>query len=451
MSQHLVQELGVPKTYRDEILKWNGWGYTDSFFLLKDENKDVTLTGNRYDMSGEILPLLRPWFEDNLGVDVNYKTPSQSPKEIKIPSPIDNQGFIDYLRLHNISFSNAPKYRLMRSHGHTIHDMMALRYGYIERIPDIVVWVKTEYEVQLVVEGANKFDAVIIPIGGGTSVSNALDCPKEETRSICSLDLALLNKILWIDEKNLLCRAQAGIIGQDLEQQLNAKGFTCGHEPDSVEFSTLGGWVSTRASGMKKNKYGNIEDLVVHINVITSKGRIQRNCQVPRISSGPDLHQIILGSEGTYGVVTEVTLKIFPLPECRKYGSLVFPNFHQGVEFFHEVARHRCQPASLRLVDNEQFIMGQSMKLQSNSFWKDLSTKLSKLYITKWKGFKINEMVVATCVFEGSTEEVDQQMKRLNTIAEQFGGVPAGEENGRYGYRLTFAIAYLRDLGMDYN
>lgn len=130
------------------------------------------------------------------------------------------------------------------------------------------------------VEGASKFNVVIIPIGGGTSVSNALNCPENEMRTICSLDLALLNKILWIDEKNLLCRAQAGIVGQHLEQQLNAKGFTCGHEPDSVEFSTLGGWVSTRASGMKKNKYGNIEDLVVHVNMITPKGRIARNCQV---------------------------------------------------------------------------------------------------------------------------------------------------------------------------
>ncbi|VDM49451.1 unnamed protein product [Toxocara canis] len=101
-----------------------------------------------------------------------------------------------------------------------------------------------------VVEAANQFNVVIIPIGGGTSVSNALECPSEEKRSICSLDMAIMDKILWIDDSNFLCRAQAGIIGQSLERQLNAKGYTCGHEPDSIEFSSLGGWVATRASGI---------------------------------------------------------------------------------------------------------------------------------------------------------------------------------------------------------
>uniref|UniRef100_A0A914PH87 Alkylglycerone-phosphate synthase n=1 Tax=Panagrolaimus davidi TaxID=227884 RepID=A0A914PH87_9BILA len=148
-----------------------------------------------------------------------------------------------------------------------------------------------------------------------------------------------MDKIIYIDETNFTCRAQAGIVGQEFEKLLNEKGFTCGHEPDSIEFSTLGGWISTRASGMKKNKYGNIEDLLVHVNIVTSKGLIRRQCQVPRISSGPDIHHIILGSEGTYGVITEATVKIFPLPECKKYGSIVFPNFHLGVEFFREVAK----------------------------------------------------------------------------------------------------------------
>ena len=201
---------------------------------------------------------------------------------------------------------------------------------------------------------------------------------------------------------------------------------------------------------MKKNKYGNIEDLLVHVNIVTSRGLIRRHCQVPRISSGPDIHHVILGSEGTYGVITEATVKIFPIPECKKYGSIVFPNFHSGVEFFREVARQRCQPASLRLVDNEQFIMGQSLKMSADSIWQELSSKFAKLYITKWKGFKIEKMVAATIVFEGTFDEVSEQEKRLYSVAEKFGGIASGEENGRYGYRLTFAIAYLRDLGMEY-
>merc|ERR1719228_1560718 len=119
-----------------------------------------------------------------------------------------------------------------------------------------------------------------------------------------------MNKILWFDEENLLAHCEAGIVGQDLDQKLQEFGFCTGHEPDSLEFSTLGGWVATRASGMKKNIYGNIEDLVVHLRAVTPRGVMQKNVQVPRISSGPDIHHFILGSEGTLGVVTEVTMKI---------------------------------------------------------------------------------------------------------------------------------------------
>ncbi|KAJ1355149.1 Alkyldihydroxyacetonephosphate synthase [Parelaphostrongylus tenuis] len=169
------------------------------------------------------------------------------------------------------------------------------------------------------------------------------------------------------------------------------------------------------------------------------------------MSSGPDLHHIIMGSEGTLGVVTEVTIKIFPLPEVKRYGSLVLPDFAHGVAFFREVARQRIQPASLRLVDNEQFIMGQALKLEVNSYCAALKSSLSRLYITKWKGFHIDEMCAATCVFEGSLDEVNNEERRLYALAEEYNGVFGGEENGKYGYRLTFAIAYLRVLSLCQN
>ncbi|KJH41490.1 FAD linked oxidase protein [Dictyocaulus viviparus] len=420
-----VKEHNVPQSYRDQILKWNGWGYADSYFKV-DQNGHVVMTGDKYEMCGHVLPNLRPWFEENLGVDLQYTTPSKKLSDIEIPPPIENDEIYDELKKADISFSNAPRFRLMRAHGHTVHDMIHLRNGRVPRLPDLVVWPRSEQEVQKVIDLAMNTNCAIIPIGGGTSVSNGLECPATEKRAVISLDMALMDKILWINKENLTCRAQAGIVGQSLERQLNAKGYTCGHEPDSIEFSTLGGWISTRASGMKKNKYGNIEDLVVHINFATAKGMLQKQCQVPRISSGPDLHHIIIGSEGLFGVVTEATIKIFPLPEVKRYGSLIFPNFSHGVAFFREVARQRIQPASLRLVDNEQFIMGQALKIE------------------------IDEICAATCVFEGSADEVNHDEQRLYALAEQYNGVVGGEENGKYGYRLTFAIAYLRDLGMEY-
>ncbi|KAL4003397.1 FAD linked oxidases C-terminal domain family protein [Acanthocheilonema viteae] len=449
-EDYTVQENNVPDTYRDRIMKWNGWGYADSSFVIRNYANAV-LTGNRYNLSGQTLPYLIKYMEEKLGVAIDIQTPSIRYEDLIIPVPFNNQDFINFLLSNNISFSNKSNYRLVRSHGHTVHDIANLRNGTVGRIPDIIVWPKNEEEVMTIIDGAKKFDVVIIPIGGGTSVTAALECPSEEARSICSLDMTLMDAIIYIDDKNLLCRAQAGIIGQNLERQLNEKGYTCGHEPDSVEFSTLGGWISTRASGMKKNKYGNIEDLLVHVSFVTPRGIIRRQCQVPRISGGPDLQQIILGSEGIFGVVTEATVKIFPKPEMKKYGSFFFPTFEQGVNFFREVAKQRCQCASLRLVDNEQVLMGQALKTYNGSLLKSLKHALENLYVTKWKNFKLNEIVAATCVYEGTREEVNSEERKLTTLAESMDGISGGADNGEYGYRLTFAIAYLRDFGMQFS
>uniref|UniRef100_A0A915LHN6 Alkylglycerone-phosphate synthase n=1 Tax=Meloidogyne javanica TaxID=6303 RepID=A0A915LHN6_MELJA len=181
--------------------------------------------------------------------------------------------------------------------------------------------------------------------------------------------MGMMSSILNLDVKNMTATVQA----------LNDRGFTCGHEPDSLEFSTLGGWISTRASGMKKNKYGNIEDLILSVRICTSRGILQprRLGQVPRLSSGPDLLQILLGSEGQMGVISEATIKIFPIPEQRCFGAIIFPDFESGVNFFRAVALKRWQPASLRLVDNAQFQMGQAMRVQeghiSSAIWQSLA------------------------------------------------------------------------------
>ena len=119
---------------------------------------------------------------------------------------------------------------------------------------------------------ANKYDVVIVPYGGGTNVTSALSLDVNEKRMIVSLDMTRMNAIKWVDKENMMACVQAGIAGQDLERDLKQYGVCSGHEPDSMEFSTLGGWISTRASGMKKNTYGNIEDIVNNITIVTSKG-----------------------------------------------------------------------------------------------------------------------------------------------------------------------------------
>jgi len=177
---------------------------------------------------------------------------------------------------------------------------------------------------------------------------------------------------------------------------------------------------------------------------------MQKNVQVPRISSGPDIHHFILGSEGTLGVVTEVTMKIRPIPECKKYGSIVFPNFESGVACMREIAKQRCAPASIRLMDNEQFQFGHALKPEVKSTFSSFVEGLKKVYLTRYKGFDLSRISVATLLFEGGREEVKQQEKRVYEIAAAHGGIPGGEENGMRGYMLTFVIAYIRDIGFDY-
>uniref|UniRef100_UPI00358FB4E7 alkyldihydroxyacetonephosphate synthase, peroxisomal isoform X2 n=1 Tax=Myxine glutinosa TaxID=7769 RepID=UPI00358FB4E7 len=407
---------------------------------------------HRYKLSGVVLPSLREWMETTFGASLDHRSaakPHLNPEYI--PPPVQNAGFLHDLKETKIAHSLDAEDRLFRAHGHCLHEIFALRGGgKFGRIPDLVVWPCSHEDVLKIVSLAVTHNVCIIPFGGGTSVSNALECPLEEKRCILSLDMTQMSQILWIDENNLTACIEAGIIGQDLERKLAERGFCTGHEPDSVEFSSLGGWVATRASGMKKNVYGNIEDLLVHLKVVTPCGVLEKSCQGPRLSTGPDIYHMVMGSEGTLGVITEVTLKIRPLPECQKYGSVVFPNFAQGVACLREMARQRCAPASVRLVDNAQFQFGHALKPQVSSIFTSFLDGLKKLYITKFKGFDPNNLCVATLLFEGDREMVLHQEMQVYKVAAKFGGLAAGEDNGQRGYMLTFVIAYLRDLGMDY-
>lgn len=214
--------------------------------------------------------------------------------------------------------------------------------------------------------------------------------------------------------------------------------------------------MATRASGMKKNTYGNIEDLVVRMRMVTGRTEdsvitLERNNLVPRASCGPDFNHIILGSEGTLGIITEVVLKIRPLPRVVKYGSIVFPNFQSGVQALREIAKERCQPASIRLMDNEQFQMGQTLRPQAG--WSGLVLQgLKQMYITRIKGFRWDQICVATLLMEGDVAaDVAAQERKIYKIADKYGGIPAGEANGERGYMLTFVIAYIRDLGLEFN
>ncbi|HAN32433.1 MAG TPA: oxidase [Myxococcales bacterium] len=427
------------------------WGFDDTEFQISPRGH-VVLTGNRYSLCGDEMPNFLPWIRGimEIPIDIDDVNPPAYPPAI--PKPKRKKGFTDGLKaiMTDEHFTDDAEERLRHGHGHTQEEMYAIKYGSLTRVPDLVVWPTEQSHVEGLVELAGKHDVVLVPYGGGTNVTDALRCPPSEKRFICSVDMRRMNRILWIDPTNRMACIQAGAVGRHIMSQLATYGFTMGHEPDSVEFSTLGGWVATHASGMKKNKYGNIEDIVLDVTAVTASGTLTRKQIAPRESIGTDPKRMMFGSEGNYGIITSAVVKLFPLPQCQEHGSVLFRTFEDGVAFMFDLTRNGTPPASIRLVDNVQFQFGMALKPASHG-WKARKSKLEKLFVTKLKGFDPDKMVACTIVFEGTHEEVALQQDQVYRIASRHGGMKAGAENGKKGYELTFGIAYIRDFVMNFH
>lgn len=318
-----------------------------------------------------------------------------------------------------------------------------MKHSQYKRIPDIVIWPKSHQEVESVVKLANKHNVVIIPVGGLSNVTCANNCPENETRTIVSLDLTQMNRMLWLDSNSLIAKFEAGIAGKDLERTLQKRGFIMGHEPDSIEFSTLGGWIATRSSGIKQQAYGNIEDIVVSTKTVTSIGVLQKSFIAPRVSMGPEFEHIILGSEGTLGVITEVVVKIHHFPKARRFGSIVFPNLLAGFYCLRECARQNVVPASLRLLDNTHVQFGLALRFNA-SLIGELLDRIKKFGLTKLLRYGENSFSIATYLIEGEKKLVNQQEDRLVKIAWKYWGIKAGEKYGKIGYLMTFTVGYTR-------
>jgi alkyldihydroxyacetonephosphate synthase len=440
----------APMMKADEVESLDVWGFNDSGFTINDRGH-ATFTGKKYGLSGVEMPSLVPWISDMLQVEIRSDDTHDSNYPTAVPKARTNADFEKQVAsiMNEDEVSSEPSIRLRHGHGHTQEEMYNIKYGKMKRIPDLVVYPTEEDQVRALVAAASDHNAVLIPFGGGTSVTEALACPEDEERFIVSVDMKRMNRILWIDPTNRMACIQAGAVGRHITRQLEEYGFTMGHEPDSIEFSTLGGWIATNASGMKKNKYGNIEEIVLDLSVVTASGELRRSTVAPRESVGTDPRRWIFGSEGNLGIITTAVVKLFELPEQKSFGSILFPSFEEGTAFMYDLAKSGNPPASVRLVDNVQFQFSMALKPATTGL-KVLKKKLEKLIVTKLKGFEPEKMVACTLVFEGSFESVAAQEKLVYRLASKHGGMKAGSENGQKGYELTFGIAYLRDWIMNH-
>ena len=216
--------------------------------------------------------------------------------------------------------------------------------------PELVVRPQNQGEVSRLLAWANLRGVAVTPWGAGSAVTGA----PLPTQGGISLDLSRMNRTLHIDSTNLLVRVEAGKIGIQLEQELNEMGFTLNHSPQSLNRSTVGGWLSTRSSGQFSSRWGNIEDLCISFTVVLANGEVWTMPQTPRAAVGPDLRHIFIGAEGTSGVITEVSLKMFPLPETRRYESIRFPKLQQGLNAVRQIMQSGLRPFLVRLYDADE-------------------------------------------------------------------------------------------------
>lgn len=425
------------------------WGYTDTRFEFADP-RTVRVTGTRYPISGDLMPNFIPFAEEVLGVPFRPEDVAEEIQDKKIPAAKRNDAFLKAVhdQFESDRLAQDDKDRLAHSHGQlSVDEIYRLLYDSpLDRVVDLVCYPQSEEEVQKIVRLANEHKVVLVPYGGGTNVSGALTLPVSEQRMIVSVDMRRMNRILWVDEENLQACIEAGISGKQMEKELVEKGYTSGHDPDSIELSTLGGWIATNASGMKKNRYGNIEEVVIEATLVTPTGEIEVKHTTPRNSTGVQPRSFLFGSEGNFGIITKAIVKLHHKPEVQAYGSLVFPKFEKGVAFLKQLRqREGVLPASIRLVNNFEFRFGQALKPAPGA-WKGLITKIQKFYLFNILGIKPKEMVACTILMEGSESQVRHQRKVIFGTAKKFGGVSGGSHNGKRGYMLTFAIAYIRDF-----
>jgi alkyldihydroxyacetonephosphate synthase len=365
-------------------------------------------------------------------------------KESDYPPAIENPDIIKEFQNENIEFSKDFDDRFMRCRGQSTRDFYILRFGKFKRIPDVVVWPKSHEDVVTIVKLANKYLSVIIPYGGGTNITLSLNYTKKDNqRFFISLDTSLMNKILWIDRVSMVACIESGIAGGDLEDALAKQNLTMGHEPDSLEFSTLGGWVATRSSGMKQQTYGNIEDIVVKSTLVTSVGVMEKNYLVPRGSVGPDYDNITMGSEGTLGVITKVVVRVHKKPDVRRYGSILFPDFESGAKFMYAVSKFSQKPSNLRLIDNIHIQLGHA--LRHNKGIVGNLVDLFKIYGSSiFLGYDMKTASLATYLIEGEKDDADSIEGKLKETSWKYWGISGGSKYGERAYLMTFTVCYIR-------
>jgi alkyldihydroxyacetonephosphate synthase len=241
--------------------------------------------------------------------------------------------------------------RALHAYGRSYSDIVRAFRGRFDAPPDVVARPRTEDDVQAVLDWALRAGAAVVPFGGGTSVVGGITLqPSDRYAGVVTIDLKALDRVLEVDRTSLAARIQAGATGPGLERQLSEHGLTLRHFPQSFEFSTLGGWIATRAGGHFATLYTHIDDLVESVRALTPAGPWESR-RLPGSGAGTSPDRLLIGSEGTLGVITEAWVRVRPRPTHRASAPVRFADFASGAEAVRALSQSGLYPTNCRLID----------------------------------------------------------------------------------------------------
>ncbi len=412
--------------YSPRHMKWWGWGDVDAGFDAKAH------------------PGFWPYAKAHLGIGAEDSCTPRVPLEaVQLPEAIVNPRFLAELRvaLHPGQIYDTRHERVVHAYGKGFRDLFRIRRGSAEGAPDLVVYPENENDVLVTLRAAAHHDVMVIPFGGGSNISGCVE-RMETDRMAVSLDMRRMRRVLAVDAESFTARAEAGIFGPDLEEQLSAHGMTLGHFPDSFLHSTLGGWIATRSAGMQSDKYGKIEDIVLALRMVTPEGVLATRA-VPKSSNGIDVNHVCIGSEGTLGVITEATMRVHPRPESRVVPAYLFPEFESGLEAMRECVRAECAPSMARLNDPHKTALSVAFKPPSSRLSQAVN-KILKRYL-RVRGFDLPRACLMLTAFEGPKSKVAGHLREVENIYRQFGAVSLGAGSGKSFEATKYDFPHIRD------
>lgn len=318
--------------------------------------------------------------------------------------------------------------RRVRTRGKSTPDLLRARAGDLADAPDLVVRPGSHEEVAALLAVAVEHHLAVVPFGGGTAVTGGLVARRDGYAGVVSLDLVRMKRLLAVDEVSMTATLEPGLRGPEAEALLAAHGLTLGHHPQSFEFASIGGFAATRSSGQSSAGFGRFDSMVVGLRAATPVGDLRWGV-APATAAGPDLRQVLLGSEGAFGVITEVTVRVRRAATTRTYEGWRWASFADGAAAMRTLAQAQMLPTVLRLSDESE-----------------TAINLADPSSIGGEGAGGCLMVVG---HEGTEEQVAARQAAVSAVLGGLGGTPLGAEPGESWVHGRYNAPYLRDSLLD--